>query len=146
MAREVRFVPLDFTRDQLGDALAAAGHDPARPTTWVWEGVVMYLSPDEVETTLAELTRRSAPGSRLVILYARPALIMRIVGLLVRRLGEPFRSAFTPDAMGALLGRYGFTIVRDVGVPQIGAVMGADIAGATRFMKHLRIVTADRVS
>src|SRR5262249_46565830 len=37
-ARDVRFVPVDFTRDSLDEALAAAGHDPARPTTWIWEG------------------------------------------------------------------------------------------------------------
>lgn len=32
-AREIRFVPVDFTRDRLDEALAAAGHDPARATT-----------------------------------------------------------------------------------------------------------------
>ena len=143
-AREVRFVPVDFTRDRLGDALGAAGHDPTQPTTWIWEGVVMYLTPEEVETTLAALLPRSAPGSRLVILYTVPALILRLVGLVVKRLGEPFRSAFTPPAMSALLSRYGFSVVRDEGIPQISASMSPDIAAATRWMKHLRIVTADR--
>lgn len=42
-ARDIRFVAVDFTRDDLGRALEQAGHDPARPTTWLWEGVVMYL-------------------------------------------------------------------------------------------------------
>lgn len=143
-AREVRFVPVDFTRDKLGDALAAAGHDPAQPTTWIWEGVVMYLTPAEVEATLAALATWSAPGSRLVILYTQPALIMRLVGLVVSRLGEPFRSAFTPAAMGALLNRYGFSVVSDKGIPEIGATMPPDIASATRVVKHLRVVTADR--
>jgi hypothetical protein len=41
LAGSLRFTPVDFTRDQLDPALAAAGHDPARPTTWVWEGVVV---------------------------------------------------------------------------------------------------------
>lgn len=143
-AREVRFVPVDFTRDKLGDALVAAGHDPAQPTTWIWEGVVMYLTPAEVETTLAALTACSAPGSRLVILYTQPALAMRLVGLVVKRLGEPFRSAFTPEAMSALLSRHGFSVARDAGIPQIGASMPPNIASATRLMKHLRVVTADR--
>src|SRR5262249_51102000 len=38
-ARDVRFTPVDFTRDNLDDALAAAGHDQASATTWLWEGV-----------------------------------------------------------------------------------------------------------
>ena len=39
VAREIRHVPVDFTMDSLEDKLAAAGHDPEKPTTWVWEGV-----------------------------------------------------------------------------------------------------------
>src|SRR4051812_18119981 len=33
-------VPIDFRSDDLGGALAAAGHDSTAPTTWIWEGVV----------------------------------------------------------------------------------------------------------
>src|SRR5262245_7653051 len=106
VARDVRFVPVDFTRDRLDDALAAAGHDPTRPTTWIWEGVVMYLSQADIEATLAVIARRSAPGSRLVLLYLRPALISWFVGFIVRRAGEPFRSSFSPDQMRALLARH----------------------------------------
>src|SRR5262249_2688956 len=42
VARDVRFAPVDFTRDDLDQALSDAGHDPAIKTTWIWEGVVMY--------------------------------------------------------------------------------------------------------
>jgi hypothetical protein len=33
------FVPVDFGRDRLGEALAGAGHRAGLPTTWIWEGV-----------------------------------------------------------------------------------------------------------
>jgi methyltransferase (TIGR00027 family) len=69
VARDVRFTPVDFTRDNLDDALAAAGHDQALVTTWLWEGVVMYLTPADIEATLAVIRRRSASGSRLIIVY-----------------------------------------------------------------------------
>ena len=75
VARDIRFVPVDFTRDRLDDALAAAGHDATRPTTWIWEGVVMYLELADIEATLSVIARRSAPRSRLIVLYLRPALI-----------------------------------------------------------------------
>jgi methyltransferase (TIGR00027 family) len=61
-AREVRFVPVDFGRGDLAHALAAAGHDPHLPTAWLWEGVVMYLDRNEIETTLRIVEDRSAPG------------------------------------------------------------------------------------
>jgi methyltransferase (TIGR00027 family) len=143
-AREVRFVPVDFTHDSLADALAAAGHDATRPTTWVWEGVVMYLTPSQVGATLAVIAKRSAPGSHVLILYHRPALILKLVGLLVRRLGEPLRSAFTPQAMRALLESRGFNVLRDQGLPEIGAALGGEVARSTRGMKHMGIVTAVR--
>jgi len=142
-ARDVRFAPVDFTRDNLDDALAAAGHDPALATTWLWEGVVMYLTPADIEATLAIIDHRSAPGSRLIVAYHTPAFMLRLIGPVVRRLGEPLRSSFTPDAMRALLAGYRFGVVWDADIPAIGGAMSAEIAQGTRRWKHLRIVIAD---
>jgi len=144
-ARDVRFTPVDFTRDSLDDALTAAGHDPALATTWLWEGVVMYLMPADIEATLAVIKRRSTSGSRLIVMYHSPALMLRLIGPIVRRMGEPLRSSFTADTMRALVARYGFGVVWDADMPTIGGEMSAEIAQATRRMKHLRIVTADRI-
>ncbi len=144
VAREVRFVPVDFTRDDLDASLAAAGHDATRPTMWIWEGVVMYLTPAEVAATLAVISRRSAARSRLVLLYTCPALMFRLVGLLVRRVGEPFRSKFKPAAMRALLERHGFAVISDEGLPAIGKALHPTLARDTRIMKHLRIALAEK--
>jgi methyltransferase (TIGR00027 family) len=144
MAHEVRFVPVDFTRDDLDTALTAAGHDPAVKTTWIWEGVVMYLTLAEIEATLAVIARRSAPGSTLVIAYHSHAPLLYLVAIVVRRLGEPIRSAFTADQMRALLAKYGFRATRDQDLPSIAKGLSADVAQATRPMRHLRIVTAIR--
>ncbi len=144
VARDVRFVPVDFTRDSLDDALAAAGHDATRPTTWIWEGVVMYLELADIDATLSVIARRSAPRSRLVVMYFRPALMSWFVGFIVRRAGEPFRSAFTPDQMSALLRKHGFTVTRDENLPAIAGRLSAELARATRPMKHMQIATADR--
>jgi methyltransferase (TIGR00027 family) len=143
-ATDIRFVPVDFTRDSLDDALAKAGHDATRPTTWIWEGVVMYLTPEDVEATLRIVARRSAPGSRLVVTYHAPTPMRWVVGFAVRRLGEPLRSVFRPAAMGALLVKHGFAVVRDDGIPAISATLSTDKAARSRFTNHFRVVTADR--
>jgi methyltransferase (TIGR00027 family) len=142
LARELRFVPVDFTRDRLGDALAAAGHDPALPTTWIWEGVVMYLERADIAATLGALRARSAPGSRLVVTYHSPALALWLGALLVRRLGEPFRSNFSPAEFRALLAQHGFEVLQDESLPELGPRIFADPAQRRGLMKHSRVATA----
>lgn len=145
-AKEVRFVPVDFTRDSLDDALTAAGHDPASATTWIWEGVVMYLTRADIEATLAVIERRSAAGSILSIAYVSPAPLRWVVGLVLRRLGEPIRSVFTADAMREVLLRFGFRVIKDEDVCTIGRALASDLATSTRAMRHLRIVSAERLA
>jgi len=143
-AREVRFVSVDFARDDLNHELDAAGHYAQVATTWVWEGVVMYLTRVQVEATLAVVARRSAPGSRLIVAYHSPAWMLLFAGLIVRRIGEPLRSVYTARQMRALLDHAGFTVVRDEGLPAIAAALSPDLQRATRVVKHLRIVTAEK--
>jgi methyltransferase (TIGR00027 family) len=143
-AREVRFVAVDFSRADLGSALEAAGHDATRPSTWIWEGVVMYLTRAQIEATLAVIARRSAARSALIVAYHQPALILLLVGFLVRRLGEPLRSAFSAAQMRELLASHGFRVTRDEDVPTIGARISARVGEQTRRLGHARVALAER--
>jgi methyltransferase (TIGR00027 family) len=124
LARSMHFVPVDFNRDALGPALAAAGHQQGEATTWIWEGVVPYLSRAEVEETVNVIAERSAAGSRLVVNYQVPSVSAWLGRLLARGLAmisrrpdplrrEPRRSAWTPSAMQSLLSAHGLQVVRD---------------------------------
>ena len=143
-ARDVRFVSVDFTKDSLADALAAAGHDPSVPTTWIWEGVVMYLTRKEIEATMKVVAARSAPSSTLAIVYVARSPLYWLVGFLVRRLGEPFRSAFTAAQMASLLEPFGFDVVLDEDVPTAAKRSTPAVQAAVRPMRHLRMVRATR--
>ena len=57
-------VPCDL-RDDWPAALRAAGLDPAQPTAWIAEGLLVYLTPAEVDGLLDTITSLSAPGSWL---------------------------------------------------------------------------------
>ena len=111
----VSFVPIDFERESLDAVLKRAGHDPAAPTCWIWEGVVMYLTRDAMRATLANVARRSAPGSTLIINYhtAHRRLFAR---LLFRLIGEPQISAWTREDMAADLEAAGFRVDADSGM------------------------------
>jgi methyltransferase (TIGR00027 family) len=124
LARSLRYLPVDFSRDRLDAALAAAGHQQSVPTTWVWEGVVPYLGKADVTATVAILAAQSAPGSCLVVNYQTPApsavigrLAVRTMSALARQpspwRSEPRRSSWTPNAMRDLLTSHGFTADRD---------------------------------
>jgi methyltransferase (TIGR00027 family) len=146
-AGELKFVAVDFTKDDLGERLAAAGHDPLQRTTWIWEGVVMYLSPPEVEATLRVVAARSAADSRLVIVYIGPGgWIVPLVGLMVRRLGEPFRSRYRASEMCALLARYGFEVRRDESLPASASRVAPTLGKASRRVRHMHTVIADASS
>ena len=45
--------------------LAAAGFGPARPATWLAEGLTIYLAAGEAERLFSMVSDQSAPGSRL---------------------------------------------------------------------------------
>ena len=140
---EVRFVPVDFTRDDLDAALAAAGHDAARATAWIWEGVVMYLTRAEIEATLTVVARRSAPASRLIVGYRTPSPLAAVTALVLRLAGEPNRSAFTAGQIGALLARHGFKVTSDEDLAAIAGRLSAEVRPR---MRSLRIATADRAA
>jgi methyltransferase (TIGR00027 family) len=91
-------VPGDL-RDDWPAALRAAGLRPDQPTAWVAEGLLVYLSPDDVDELLDRVTSLSAPGSRLGLTFrsrapadqSSPAVALR-------------RSAAPDDPVGWLAG------------------------------------------
>jgi methyltransferase (TIGR00027 family) len=72
LARSVTFVPVDFESSSLAASLSRTDFRSDRPTVWVWEGVVMYLTDEAVRVTLADMSRCSAPGSTLIANYHTP--------------------------------------------------------------------------
>lgn len=116
-ASEVRFVPVDLHRADLGWVLTDAGHLAGEPTLWVWEAVAMYLPPASVRATAEVLAARSAPGSRLAMTFVVPELVgeSRIgraltpgARALFDALGEPVRTALSHDDLADLLTGAGF--------------------------------------
>ena len=62
----VRFVGVDFDHDDLGVQLRLAGYGENRRTLFVWQGVIVYLSREGADNTLAFIAKHSAPGSVVV--------------------------------------------------------------------------------
>jgi methyltransferase (TIGR00027 family) len=124
VAERVVPVAVDLTSARLAGPLDTAGFDRHAASTWVWEGVVPYLTAADVRATLAQLRELTASGSRLVINYqarSLPTTVMRkVMGLVLRLSGqpdplahEPWRSLWRPDDLRDLLGVNGFSVTSD---------------------------------
>ncbi|MGP9016839.1 SAM-dependent methyltransferase [Streptomyces sp. BR1] len=66
VARCARTVlPVDLLDSTWPEALREAGFDPAAPTAWLVEGLLVYLTADEAAGVLTTVGELSAPGSRI---------------------------------------------------------------------------------
>jgi methyltransferase (TIGR00027 family) len=63
-----RVVAVDL-RDDWPEALRRSGFDATQPTAWSAEGLLVYLPPDAQDRLFDEITKLSAPGSRLATEY-----------------------------------------------------------------------------
>ncbi|MDT0470671.1 class I SAM-dependent methyltransferase [Streptomyces sp. DSM 41014] len=62
---DLRTVAADLTGPDWEQSLRASGYDPTRPSVWVLEGLLYYLSEDAVRRLLTRIAACSAPGSEI---------------------------------------------------------------------------------
>ncbi|MFV9634249.1 class I SAM-dependent methyltransferase [Mycobacterium neumannii] len=65
---QLRTVGIDL-RDDWPKALRDSGFDPAQPTAWSAEGLLVYLPPEAQDKLFDDIGTLSAPGSRLATEY-----------------------------------------------------------------------------
>lgn len=112
----LRFVPVDFERERLGECLAAHGFGGAEPAFFSWLGVVMFLTAQALEATLrfvASLPR----GSGIALSFNPPDESLEGEHLELARQsvircasrGEPWLSRHRPGELCAIAARSGFS-------------------------------------
>lgn len=113
------FVPVDFEVDRLDEELEKAGFDSQIPAFYSWLGVTYYLTPEAIRDTLDRLAATSAPGSRIVFDFKIAKHMMSTewrtlcekMEAFVARRGEPMLTDFTPQSLGDMMARHGYTEV-----------------------------------
>lgn len=71
-------VPADVRDPNWTAALNRAGFDRRKPTVWIMEGLIMYLSSEHVEKLMRDVASLSAPGSALLVVSVTDDLIEEI--------------------------------------------------------------------
>jgi methyltransferase (TIGR00027 family) len=123
------FVPVDFERQSLPEALRAAGFQPGERTFFSWLGVTMYLTREVVLGTLRYVAHSLPYGSGVVFDYAAPPprvsltrrLLYRYLIRRVARAGEPFKSFFVPAALAQEMRTFGYSHLEDLGAADLNA-------------------------
>jgi methyltransferase (TIGR00027 family) len=148
----VHYVPVDFERDSLADALAASGFDAGAGAVFAWLGVTMYLTPAAIDATLGYVARVAGPGGGVAFDYAiDPALltppqreIFDRMAARVDRAGEPWLTTFEPSALAAKLWALGFTATEDAGGDELNARYFAGRTDGLRVGSLARMMWASR--
>jgi methyltransferase (TIGR00027 family) len=147
----VRFVPVDFERDDLGRALRGAGYRDSAPSLFVWEGVTNYLTSAAVDQTLGAVYGLAAGGSLLVFTYVDRAVLAGddsrfpearrwIEG--VRRRGELWTFGLDPAEVAEFLARRGFGLIGDVSAAEAGERYFRPLGRRERGSALYHVVTA----
>ena len=117
----IRFVAVDFERDDFVEKLMDAGFDPVHLSLVVWMGVSYYLTAEAMSRTLTQLRLSSSTGSRLIFDYILQGVIdgtsHNIRALMAARrvalVGEPWIFGLRPEYVGEYLGGFGFNLIND---------------------------------
>lgn len=117
----VAYVAVDFHTQTLAERLVACGYDPARKTLFIWQGVIHYLTPEAIDSTLAFIANHSGVGSTLIFDYMYPTLLDgtikrgEVANMRSRRWfsGEMLVFGIPEGQVTAFLEQRGFTNVQD---------------------------------
>ena len=119
----VTLVGIDFDRQDLGDALSAAGFHTSERTLFIWEGVTQYLTADAVSSTLAFVSDVSGAESSIVFTYVRRGIVdgsdrpewMGALLSFASKVGSPMTFGLDRAELAGYLVERDLTLVEDVG-------------------------------
>ena len=122
----VTFIPTDFEKQTLSDALQRSDFNARQPAFFSWLGVTPYLTLEATLDTLCFIAGRPA-GSGVAFDYAversllSPMEQMALDALASRvaRAGEPFQLLLQPEALMGMLRALGFRHIEDLGPKEI---------------------------
>ncbi len=125
----LHFVPIDFTQQSIGDALAQSPYDPDQVTFFSWLGVTFYLPCEVVLATLAAVARLAPKGSTIVFDYMdadafvpeRAGRRVQLMQAIARQVGEPMQCGFDPQTLAETLLPAGWQLVENLSPAEIEA-------------------------
>ncbi|MBA4369692.1 MAG: SAM-dependent methyltransferase, partial [Desulfobacterium sp.] len=116
------FVPVDFEKENICEALDRSSYDPKSPAFFSWLGTVHYISQPAVFKTLTSIQSCAGLESELVFDYAisekhyshQDHKTVNDLKRYTKRRGEPILSTFDPDIFPQQVSQLGFVLMENV--------------------------------
>lgn len=120
---QLHFVPVDFTKESLAEALTRTLYDPQTLSFFSWLGVTYYLPPEFVFATLRSFADIAPKGSAIVFDYMdtdafdpeKAAMRIKMSIEKTREWGEPLITGLDPSSLAEGLARMGIRLHEDLG-------------------------------
>ncbi len=146
----IRFVPADFERDAVPEALAHSGFDAAKPAVVVWEGVTNYLTAEAVDATLRWIGSL-AKSTQLIFTYVHESVLTdpsdfegaEKILIAVTSTGEPWTFGLRPEALAGYLAERGLKLLEDLGARDYRARYMGECAKRMRGYEFYRVALAE---
>jgi methyltransferase (TIGR00027 family) len=146
----LRFVAVDFERDDLVEKLRQAGFEFGRRSLVVWMGVTYYLTAEAMTRALSQIHTLGGAGMRFIFDY----MLKEVVdgssdnrealnkARIAAKLGEPWLFGLDPATVGAYLAAFNFKLLKDYDAKELRAKYCPERATP---MNYIRIVVCDWV-
>jgi methyltransferase (TIGR00027 family) len=125
--KNIVFVPIDFSKDDLATVLHAAGYRSDRKTVFIWEGVTYYIPESGVDATLRFVADHSSPGSTIVFDYEYARAVngkhddemLKQIYARLASWGEPHIFGLPNDSARGPVTKNGLNVVEDLGPKEL---------------------------
>ena len=113
----VRYVPIDFSKEDMTLILKNSGFDPSIPAFFSILGVTYYLTLPVFEQTVEKIGSISVSGNKVVFDFPDESTFksdsaerVHRLSEITAKLGEPMQHGFSLTEIGTVLDRHGFMI------------------------------------
>jgi methyltransferase (TIGR00027 family) len=145
----LRFVAVDFERDDFVEELRRAGFSPGRHSLVVWMGVTYYLTAQAMTRALCQIHTLGGAGMRFVFDYMLKEVINGASqnrdalskARIAAKLGEPWLFGLDPATVGDYLAAFNFKLLKDYDAKELHARYCPERATP---MNYVRIVACER--
>ena len=125
----LRFVAVDFERDDFAEKLRQAGFEPGRRSLVVWMGVTYYLTAQAMTRALSQIHALGGAGMRFIFDYMLKEIIDGASqnrealnkARIAARLGEPWLFGLEPEKVGSYLAAFNFKLLKDYDAKELRA-------------------------
>ena len=115
--KNVHYVAVDFSKDDMAAELTKAGYDPSAPSFFAILGVTYYLTLPVFEETLERISAVSSFGSKVAFDFPDDTTFRKdaperahTLSQITASLGEPMKHGYSVEQVNEALGRHGFLI------------------------------------